>query len=274
MNDYYQTLGVKRTASDAEIKKAYKILASKHHPDKGGDAEQFKEIQKAYETLKDPDKRQQYDNPAPQGNFQFNWGGGDPNDIFSQIFGQHGFFHQQNQPRKNKDLRINITIPLVETLEDQPKIINVQTSKGDTITVNINIPRGSSNGTTIKYAGMGDNLFENLPKGDLYVIINTVIDTRFAVESSNLITKLDIDNIEAMVGAEKEVIGLDGKKFIIKIPAGCQYGTKFSIPNNGLFVLNSNNRGNLIVEVSVKTLSLTHDEIVKFKNVWENFKSL
>ena len=96
--DYYETLGVTPTSTPSEIKKAYRRLAMKHHPDKGGDIDQFKKIQEAYDTLSDSDKRAEYDNPNPFGNFQ----GGDPfagqgnpfGDIFGDIFG-----HRQRQQR-------------------------------------------------------------------------------------------------------------------------------------------------------------------------------
>ena len=181
MANAYETLGVPTGASEDEIKKAYRKLASQHHPDKGGDTAKFQEIQNAYETLSDPQKRAQHDNPNPFGHqggdshFEFHFGGGDPHDIFQQFF-QHGFgghnpFQQRQQPRRNKDLRINLTINLQETLAEQKKTVSVQTTKGDRFNVDVNIPRGVSNGTTIKYTQMGDNMFDSLTRGDLYVII-------------------------------------------------------------------------------------------------------
>ena len=97
--DYYTVLGIDKTASSQDIKKAYRKLASQNHPDKGGDKEKFQKIQEAYAVLSDENKRAQYDNPQPQG-FNFNFGGGDDiNDIFSQIFGQRrgNPFNQQQQ---------------------------------------------------------------------------------------------------------------------------------------------------------------------------------
>ena len=99
--NYYQTLGVSKTASADEIKRAYRKLASQHHPDRGGDTARFQEIQSAYDTLSDPEKRQQYDNPQPQHqHFEFNFGAGGMDEIFSNFFrGQaHPFQHARQQP--------------------------------------------------------------------------------------------------------------------------------------------------------------------------------
>ena len=176
MANAYETLGVPKGASEDEIKKAYRRLASANHPDKGGDTGKFQEIQSAYETLADPQKRQQHDNPNPfggqpgHGGFEFHFGGGGPEDIFQQFFNQ-GFggnpFQRQQQPRRNKDLRININVTLAETLTEQRKSVSVMTTKSERFTVDVNIPRGVNNGTTIKYSGLGDNMFETLTRGDL-----------------------------------------------------------------------------------------------------------
>ena len=130
MTDYYSTLGVDRNASLDDIKKAYRKLASKYHPDKGGDTAKFQEIQAAYDTLSDDNKRQQYDmerNGFGNGvKFQFHdFGGGHPD--ISEIFRNFGFgtggpfeFHRPQQ-RRNKDLRIEIPIDLASTLQEQTK---------------------------------------------------------------------------------------------------------------------------------------------------------
>jgi len=275
MTTAYETLGVERNASDEEIKRAYRKLAAKHHPDKGGDTAKFQEIQSAYETLSDPQKRQQHDNPNPFGQqgagfHEFHFGGGGPQDIFEQFFHQAGFgghnpFRQQ--PRRNKDLRVSLSVPLQETLEQQTKTISVQTTKGDRFNVDVNIPRGVSNGTTIKYSQLGDNMFESLTRGDLYVIINVLPVDNIEIHGINLLINLEIDSIDAMLGIEREIKGIDGKEFLIKIPQGCQYGSKFGIHQQGLFQMNTNHRGDLIVNVTVKTPTLTEAQLNVLKTV-------
>jgi curved DNA-binding protein len=280
MTDAYSTLGVQRDATDEEIKKAYRKLAAKHHPDKeGGSTAKFQEIQGAYETLTDPQKRQQHDNPNPfhqhraqsgPNNFEFHFGGGDAHDIFGQFFrqgGGGGSPFQQQQPRRNKDLRINITVTLASTLSEQQKTVIVQTTKNDKFNVDVKIPRGVSNGTTIKYTQLGDNFFESLTRGDLYVIISVIADSRFEIHGVSLVTNLEISSIEAMTGTEKEVAGIDGTTFLIKIPVGCQFGTKFGLQGKGLYQMNTEYRGDLIVNTIIKTPTLTEAQIQILKTI-------
>ena len=278
MANAYETLGVPKGASDAEIKRAYRKMAGQHHPDKGGDTIKFQEIQSAYETLSDPQKRQQHDNPfaqhhqGPNGShFEFNFGGGaGPDDIFAQFFNQ-GFgnnpFQRQAQPRRNKDLRINLQVSLAETLNDIHKSVSVQTTKGERFTVDVNIPRGVGNGTTIKYSQMGDNFFDSLTRGDLYVIINIIADQRFELHGLNLISNLEINSIEAMTGCDKIIQGIDGREYNIKIPKACQFGTKFGLQGQGLYQMNTDARGDLIVNVTVKTLALSDEQLNILRNI-------
>jgi len=279
MANAYDTLGVPKGAPESEIKRAYRKLAGQHHPDKGGDTRKFQEIQSAYETLTDPTKRAQHDNPSPSnfnhpGNFEFHFGGGHE-DIFQQFFRQHGFgespFNQRHaNPRRNKDLRINLTIDLASTLENQKRTISVQTTKGDRFNIDVDIPRGINNGTTIKYGQLGDNMFDTLTRGDLYVIINVENDNRFEIQGINLIVNLEIDCIDAMIGLEKIIQGIDNKEFKVHIPTGCQYGTKFGLQGQGLYQLNSPFRGDLIVVVTIKTPILTDEQLTVLRNFKTN----
>lgn len=285
MANAYETLGVPKGASEEEIKKAYRKLASQHHPDKGGDTAKFQEIQTAYETLSDPQKRAQHDNPNPfghgfrqagPGHFEFQFGGGGPQDIFEQFFNQ-GFGHspfsqsqRQQHARRNKDLRVSISVSLASTLAAQKKTISVQTTKGDRFNVDVDIPRGVNNGTTIKYGQMGDNMFDTLTRGDLYVIISVENDVRFHVHGINLIAELEIDCIDAMTGCEKIITGLDDRQYNIKIPQACQHGMKFGLAGQGLYQMNSNVRGDLVVDVSINIPYLTESQL----NILKNIKSI
>jgi DnaJ-class molecular chaperone len=203
--------------------------------------------------------------------FEFHFGGGGPEDLFAQFFSQ-GFpgghpFQQRQQSRRNKDLRINLQISLAETLNDIRKSVSVQTTKGERFTVDVNIPRGVGNGTTIKYSQMGDNFFDSLTRGDLYVIINIIADQRFELHGLNLVSNLEINSIEAMTGCDKIIQGIDGREYNIKIPKACQFGTKFGLQKQGLYQMNTDARGDLIVNVTVVTPTLTEEQLNILRNI-------
>jgi len=277
MQDLYQILGVNKNATEEEIKQAYRKLAMKHHPDRGGDEKQFQEIKNAYEVLSDPVRRQQHDNPGPfhhhHGNhehshFEFHFGGGGPQDIFAQFFNQGFGAHPfQRQPRKNKDLRVRLGVDLASTLQSQEKTISVQTTKGDRFTVDVSIPRGIDDGTTIKFSQLGDNFFDTLTRGDLYVIISVNPDPRYEIAGNNLITQVEIDSLQAMLGLETQVTGIDGRVFAIRIPQGCQYGTRLGLQGQGLYQLNSHIRGDLIVDIRIKTPVLNEKQLELLKQL-------
>jgi len=272
---HYATLGVAEDANTDDIKKAYRKLASQHHPDKGGDTKKFQEIQTAYDTLSDQGKRQQYDlERSGRGQQNIHWQNFSnevPPDI-QNIFQQFGFggdpfaqFRQQRQKR-NKDLRVDLMVPLSTTLEEQTKVISVLTTTGSRETVEVKIPRGIANGTSIKYSNLGDNLFNTLPRGDLYVQINVHNAENFVVNNLDLYTRVNVNCLLAIVGGAVNVLGIDSKSFLLTIPPGTQHGTKFRITNQGLYQLNSDQRGNLFVEMHVtipQDLSPDQLQIVK-----------
>lgn len=264
--NHYETLGIDEKANTDEIKKAYRKLASQHHPDKGGDTKKFQEIQTAYDTLSNDEKRQRYDMERKgfgghPGGAHFTWhttgGGPDLNDIFRQFgfggnpFGHMHGHHPQQQPRRNKDLRIEIPIPLVSTLEEQSRTLSVKTTTGHEEIVNVKIPRGVSTGTQIKYPNLGDNLFETLPRGDLIVQFTVHNADGFFISGIDLYTKINVNCLVAIVGGEVEINGLNGNTFVLTIPPGSQPGIKFRIARQGLYELNSDRRGDLYAEMHV-----------------------
>lgn len=261
---HYSTLGVGEDAGPEDIKRAYRKLANQYHPDKGGDTNKFQEIQTAYDTLSDPSRKQQYDmerqgfggmHGHPNG-FQFHFNHGDINDIFRQFgFGGGGdpFGHfRQQQPRRNKDLRVEIIIPLASTLEEQSKTISVQTTNGERSTVEVVIPRGVTPGTQIKYSGLGDNMFNTLPRGDLYVVLNVQAAPGFDINGIDLYRRTSVNCLLAVVGGEIEVVGLDQRTFSLTIPPGTPAGTKFRLHRQGLYQMHSDQRGDLYVEIQLE----------------------
>lgn len=284
---HYETLGISENANQDEIKKAYRKLANQHHPDKGGDTNKFQQIQSAYETLSDNQKRAQYDSERRgMGGFRFSVNGQDmgstvPPEMeemlrnfgfgfsFGPGFAAHGDpFAQFRHPRKNKDIQVDLFVTLESTLNPQTKTVSVQNSRGERFPVDIQIPRGVRPNSTIKYPGLGDNLFETLPRGDLYIRIQVETDPRFSVEHLDLITMIDLNALKAIVGCELGVDGLDNKKFIVTIPPGTQNGSKFRIPNQGLYSLNQNSRGSLIVIVNLTIPNnLSNAQLDSIKNI-------
>lgn len=275
---HYDTLGVSENASLDEIKKAYRKLANQHHPDKGGDTNQFQQIQSAYDIIGDEQKRAQYDIERRHGGIRFNingqdFGAGMPPGMedmlrnFGFAFG-HGFaggqgdpFSNFRQPRKNKDLQIEILVSLASTLEDQTKIISVKTTNSDTYPVEVKIPRGVRPSTVIKYPNLGDNFFSSLPRGDLYVKIQIEANTEFGIDNLDLHKNIEIDCVRAMVGDQIKIQGLDNKQFELSIPPGTQPGTKFRLNGQGLYAMNQNIRGSLIINVKIHIpMNLTDDQ--------------
>lgn len=255
---YYDILGVAKEANADEIKRAYRKLASQHHPDKGGDKNKFQEIEQAYRTLSDDSKRQHYDmqlNGGGHKEFHFHSAGMGHPDI-DAIFRQFGFggdpfggFRQQQ--RRNKDLRIEIPVPLATTLAEQTKTISVATTNGERTTVEVTIPRGVTSGTNIRYTGLGDNLFNTIPRGDLYVQFNVHNADNFVVHGIDLYTPISVNCLLAITGGTATVTGLDEKVFELSIPKGTQAGTRFRLGGQGLYQMNSSFRGDLYAEVIV-----------------------
>jgi DnaJ-class molecular chaperone len=189
---------------------------------------------------------------------------------FGSGFAHHGDpFSHFRQPRRNKDLQIEIVVSLASTLEEQTKIINVKTTNGDSYPVEVKIPRGVRPSSTIKYSGLGDNFFSTLPRGDLYVRVQLESNPEFGLDDLDLIKYVTVDCIRATVGDVIIVHGLDGKRFEIKIPAGTQPNTKFRIPNQGLYAMNQNIRGSLIVDVKINVpVNLTNEQIQTLRELF------
>jgi len=283
---HYATLGVSETATQDEIKKAYRKLAMQHHPDKGGDTNKFQEIQRAYDAVGDQQKRAQYDAERRGGGMRFNvngqdFGGGMPADMedmlrnFGFAFGQ-GFqgpgngdpFGAFRQPRRNKDIQVDVVISLASTLNAQTKTISVQTTNSGRSTVEVQIPRGVRPNSSIKYSGLGDNFFESLARGDLYVRIHVENNSGFHIDGLDLVKVVDINCLHAIIGHEVIVDSLDGRQFQMSIPPGTQPGTKFRIANQGLYEMNQSTRGSLIVVANLFIpTNLTAAQVESLRNI-------
>lgn len=261
MTDYYQLLEIERTASPEEIKRAFRKQASIHHPDKGGDTKKFQEIQVAYETLSDPEKRAAYDNPQPQ--FQ-QFGGMPPGfaEMFAQAFG--GFSLQ-----RNKNLTLQTRITLEDAFNGKEITFSIKLPSGREQLCDIKIPRGIQDGTTLRLAGMGDDSFPNIPRGDVHLTVHVLPHNVFHRQGDDLITKLEVDALSAIVGRNFNVETLDKRILEIKIKPGTQHGTLMAAAGYGMPNMQDNRfLGRLLIQVDIKIpTTLTQEQIEKIKEI-------
>lgn len=226
MKNYYQTLGVERSASADEIKRAYRKLASQHHPDRGGDTAKFQEIEEAYRTLSDPQKRQHYDNPNPFSGF----GSAGPDGFqpfnFDTIFDIFGAKFGQGQPRQTV-ARMSLWITLTDVAQGGSKTISVGTNHG-VHAIDIEIPAGIEDGQTVQYTGLAPG------GGDLVITFRIHPNPRWQRQGPNLITEHRVPIWSLIIGGETVVSDILGKQFTMQIPPHCQPGTMLRLKGRGL----------------------------------------
>ena len=273
--DYYEVLGVSKDASDDEIKKAYRKLAIKYHPDKNpGDKEaeaKFKEVNEAHDVLSDKQKRARYDqfghagvggasgnpfaggNPFGQGgNFNFNGqtfnfdfgGAGGFEDILGSLFG----FGGARRPRRGADYQTSVTLTFEEAVFGTTKEVS---ANGEDIKVKI--PAGIDDGMSIRLRGKGGEAPEGgTEKGDLYVRIRVKPHKNLTREGAIILSEETISMVDAALGCEIEVETVDGP-IRMKVPAGTQSGTPFKLSGHGVPFRADGDRGPHIVTVIVET---------------------
>ena len=257
--DHYQTLGVTPQSDKAEIKQSFRKLASKHHPDKGGDPEEFKKIQQAYEVLSDPDKRQQYDNPSPfQGQDPF--GQGNPfGDVFSDIFG--GGFSQQRRPQRNPDAVCDVHVDLAEVYSGTEKIIDTGYAK-----YKLTIPMGTELGSKFVMRGKGPIQQQGIPAGDLICRVFVHEPQEWGRERNNLFVRVQINYIQAITGTVVRFHHLDGKEFEVKVPKNSAPQSRLKLQGKGMSNPQGERVGDLFVIVDVTTPNLTEEQLQRFGN--------
>jgi molecular chaperone DnaJ len=267
--DYYSILGVPRTASQDDIKRAYRKLAMQHHPDKGGNEEKFKQINEAYDTLGDVNKRSQYDTPQPRftsNNFSGGPFGYNPfEDIIAQAFGRQRPQHSARP--KNSDVRIKVRLDFAEIMTGKKLLAAYRLRNGQEETVNLDIPPGATDGDTIKFSGLGDN---SLPgqRGDLYVIISIASMPGWFRNGNDLNTKIKVDCLKMIVGTKVSVNTIDGRTLELNVPAETKNGTTFSVNGYGIPDIRSGQRGKLLITVEAEiSKNLTEESLNKIKEV-------
>ena len=238
MTDYYAALGVPKTATADEIKRAFRRLASQHHPDKGGDTQKFQAIQEAYATLGDEQKRAEYNNPRPQfSGFHGHPGGVNINDIFGQMFGQQ--FAQQH-PRRNH-VRITLWISLLDVATGGRRTVSLGTQSGVSA-VEIEIPLGINDGDNVQYEGIGPG------RSDLVVQFRVSPDRTWLRDGLNLTQEVKIDIWSLILGGDLTVDTLNGKTLSTRVPERTQPGTMLRLKGQGLRD-RSGNVGDIFIRV-------------------------
>jgi molecular chaperone DnaJ len=348
--DFYDVLGVAQNADSNELKKAYRKKAMEYHPDRNqGDdsAEQkFKEINEAYDVLKDDQKRSAYDQFGHAafenggGGGGFGGGGAGFADIFDEMFGDFGGGRQRQSSgrARGSDLRYNLEIPLDDAFKGRESRIRVPTSvscddcngsgaakgshpstcgtcqghgkvrasqgfftiertcptcggQGQTIedpcrkckgvgavrkekTLAVNIPAGVEDGMRIRLSGEGEAGGKGASPGDLYIFVAVAPHPLFQRDGSNIFCQVPIPMTTAALGGAVEVPTIDGSRAKVTIPAGAQTGHRLRMRGKGMSVLNSKNRGDMIIDVRVETpVNLTKDQQAKLKEFEASLKS-
>ncbi|MGD9007478.1 MAG: J domain-containing protein [Desulfobacteraceae bacterium] len=276
--DYYKTLGIDKNASDSDIKKAYRKLAMKYHPDhtKGDKTaeEKFKKISEAYAVLSDPEKRKQYDtygsadfqqrfsqedifrnfdfsdifrefgfgggSRTADGGFRFSFGGGSP----------FGGQQRQQRPIKGSDLVYELPITLHDVANGSKKQISLQ-HQGRSETITVTIPKGMTSGKKLRLAGKGESSPYGGPAGDLFIKVKVVEDPVFKADNHDLYVYQTIKLTQALLGTQVAVPTLAGRELNLKIPAGTRHKTKMRLAGHGLPQMKGSGKGDLFVVILI-----------------------
>ncbi len=286
MKNYYDILGVSEDASSDQIKRAFKEIAKKEHPDRGGDESRFKEANEAYDTLKNSQKRHEYDtmrkfggssggdhpffNEDIFGDFFSGFGGGDMNFggrfNFSGRPGDTRTF--RNVRRGNRNVQVRMAISIKEAMNNNEKTINYKLPSGRDEFATVKIPAGVQHGVTFKFSGMGDDSIKNQPRGDLMVVMSVLDSDGYTRKGNDLYTDKTIDCFQAVRGHQFNVRTLEDKVIKVKVPAGTQPGTILSVKGQGMPVHKTLNiRGNLYVKIHVLIPQLSASDLKKIKDL-------
>lgn len=291
--DYYKLLEIDKTATVEQIKKAYRKLARKYHPDVNPNDEEahrkFQQINEANEVLSDPEKRKKYDSygenwqhaeafenqkqsqnqdyGSSYSDFGGNFEGSDFSDFFSSMFGNQGRSRQQAQ-FKAQDYSATLELSLRDILKTEKQTIAVNGKN-----LRITVPAGIADGQVIKLKGHGAPGVKNGLPGDLYITFKIIEDSEFKRLNDDIYKTVDIDLFTAILGDEITVETLDGK-VKLKVPEGTQNGTKIKLKNKGLPVYKKEgNFGNLIISYNIKIpTNLSEEQKEGFRNLSKNIQ--
>jgi len=300
--DYYQTLGVPKTATAEEMKSAFRKLARKFHPDTAKDKkvaeEKFKEINEAYEVLSDPEKRSKYDQLGPDwergapppgygqppGGFggrrssaqgvDFEFGGTGFSDFFEQMFGgQHGGQRPGGfspQPQRGENAEADILVTLEEAFHGSTRQISFRRGEsGKVETYTVKIPKGIREGQRIRLAGQGGTGAAGGGAGDLFLSVKFQRHPDFEISGSDLLYDLEVPAWDAAIGCGVFIPTLEGRAKL-KLPSGTQSGKRFRLPGKGLLA-SAGQRGDLFAVVAITVPTTMEPEE---RALWESIAAL
>jgi len=288
MKNYYDILGVNEQSTSAEITKAFKDLAKKHHPDRGGTQEKFQEINEAHDTLKSSQKRHDYDSMR-----KFGGGTGGAQhpffneDIFGDIFsgfgqggdmdfnGRFNFTGRngderifRNVKQGNRSVNVRMAISIKEAMTSDEKTISYKLPSGREEFATVKIPAGVQHGVTFKYAGMGDDSIKNVPRGDLMVQMSVLDSDGYTRKGNDLYTDKTIDCFQAVRGHDIKLKTLEDSVITVKVPSGTQPGTLLMVRSKGMPIHKTIGiRGNLYVKIHVLIPQLSAADLKKIKDL-------
>jgi len=248
--NYYKTLGLESNATTEEVKQAYRKLAMKHHPDRGGDEAEFKKIKEAYEAITSGRANSPKFGSYRSGNpFGFE----DLHDIIRRTQrGSSWNFDDWREPEvKNPDVNISIPCTLEEAHTGFTKDIAFTMPDGSEKEMKIAFPPGSTEDIKIRFAGDGGQLLKDKPPGDLYAKIKIEPHNFWNLTGKDLHATMRISVWQAMFGADVEITDIDGSTIQITVPAGSQPGSQLRLRNRGFNVRGTSARGNAFIAIEV-----------------------
>ncbi|QDU10322.1 DnaJ C-terminal domain-containing protein [Gimesia aquarii] len=290
--DYYDILEISRSASADEIKKAYRKLSRKYHPDMAPDDksadQKFKEVQEAYDVLRDEEKRKQYDQfghsfqqAGPGGGYYqsggagpvdlddlFGGGGIDLGDLFGGAF--RGGKRAQPRPQKGESKRLHIEIPFHLAAVGGEHEISLQKG-GASERLTVKIPPGVDNGSVIRLSGQGNPGIHGGPAGDLLITIKVGNHPYFKREGSNLILEVPITLSEAALGSKVDVPTLSEGEVTVTIPPGTSSGAKLRLREKGILDQKFKKTGDQICSIKIVAPKSLSDQA---RSLYEQLKQL